>query len=233
MNSEGSRQKRVAVRDMFARIAERYDLLNRLMTFGQDRAWRRQLIDGIKLSPGERLLDVGAGSGDLAFEALARAPDITVIACDFTPEMIAVGRKRPASDAIDWVLADAEYLPFKADAFDAVVSGFLLRNVTRLERALQEQHRILKPDGRLAALDTTPPQSAWLGPLMRFHFYRVIPTLGRLFAGDVEAYLYLPASTDAFITAGELAGKLKQLGFNRIAYIKRMLGAIALHWAQK
>lgn len=233
MNQESRKEKRIEVRAMFARIAERYDLLNRLMTFGQDRAWRRELIDGIKLSAGERLLDVGAGSGDLAFEALTRTPDISVIACDFTPEMIAVGRRRPGSGAIDWVLADAENLPFKAEVFDAVVSGFLLRNVTRLGRALMEQHRILKTDGRLAALDTTPPQSSWVGPLMRFHFYRVIPTLGRLFADDEEAYRYLPASTDAFIKAGELAGALKQLGFKRIVYVKRMLGAIALHWAQK
>lgn len=233
MTNAEQAEKRAAVRDMFARIAERYDLLNRLMTFGRDRAWRSELMRGVKLKAGDRLLDVGAGSGDLAIEAMTHASDIHIIACDFTPEMIAVGRNRPQSGPIEWVLADAENLPFKAQAFDAVVSGFLLRNVTRLERALSEQHRILKTSGRLAALDTTPPQSAWLGPLMRVYFYHVIPTLGRLFAGDVEAYQYLPASTDAFITAGELASMLRQLGFNRINYVKRMLGAIALHWAQK
>jgi demethylmenaquinone methyltransferase/2-methoxy-6-polyprenyl-1,4-benzoquinol methylase len=233
MVSETEKNKRVQVRKMFARIAKRYDLLNSLMTFGQDRSWRKELIEGVHLNSGERLLDVGAGSGDLAFEARRQAEYSTVVACDFTPEMITVGRKRPEANEILWVLADAENLPFKDSTFDVVVSGFLLRNVSDVGIALAEQHRTLRERGRLGALDTTPPESVFLRPLLRFHFYRVIPTLGRLFAGDVDAYLYLPTSTEAFLSAGALARKMKEKGFRGIGYAKRMLGAIALHWAYK
>ena len=218
---------------MFARIAGRYDLLNRLMTLGQDQSWRRELLRGLKLSDGERLLDLGAGSGDIAFEALQQSRDLSVVACDFTPEMIAIGRKRPEADGIHWVLADAEHLPFKNESFDAIVSGFLLRNVSSVERTLSEQHRALRALGRLGALDTTPPQSAWTRPLLRFHLHRVIPMLGRLFAGDLEAYQYLPSSTESFLSAGALAEILKQQGFRSIGYVRRMFGTIAIHWAQK
>jgi demethylmenaquinone methyltransferase/2-methoxy-6-polyprenyl-1,4-benzoquinol methylase len=221
------------VRSMFARIARRYDLLNRLMTFGQDRSWRRELLHGLDLKAGDRLLDIGTGSGDIAFEARRQLDDLKIVACDFTPEMLAVGRNRPEAHDIQWVLADAENLPFKAQVFDAVASGFLLRNVTSVDRALAEQHRALNEYGRLGALDTTPPQSAWMRPLLRFHFHRVIPLLGRLIAGDQEAYQYLPSSTEAFLTAGALARKLKAQGFRGIGYVKRMLGTIAIHWAQK
>jgi demethylmenaquinone methyltransferase/2-methoxy-6-polyprenyl-1,4-benzoquinol methylase len=233
MMDEVKKSKRVQVRNMFARIANRYDMLNSLMTFGQDRSWRKELIEGVHLNSGERVLDIGTGSGDLAFEAMRQAEHLDVVACDFTPEMINVGRKRPEADGILWVLADAENLPFKDGTFDVVVSGFLLRNVSDVGIALAEQHRTLKERGRLGTLDTTPPQSALLRPLLRFQFYHVIPTLGRLFAGDVDAYIYLPTSTEAFLSASALAKKMKEKGFRGIGYVKRMLGAIALHWANK
>jgi demethylmenaquinone methyltransferase/2-methoxy-6-polyprenyl-1,4-benzoquinol methylase len=218
---------------MFARIAQRYDLLNRLMTFGQDQSWRRELLRGVKLSAGDRLLDIGTGSGDIALEARRHSENLCIIACDFTPEMIAIGQDRPKADGIHWVLADAENLPFRQEAFDVIVSGFLLRNVTSVERTLAEQHRTLNREGRLGALDTTPPQSAWIRPLLRFHFHRVIPLLGKIFAGDHEAYQYLPSSTEAFLSAHALAKKMREQGFRGIGYVKRMLGTIAIHWAHK
>lgn len=233
MTSRVDSDKATQVRAMFARIAGRYDLLNRLMTFGQDRVWRRELIRGARPRAGDRLLDIGAGSGDLAFEARRQIAGLSIVACDFTREMIDVGRARPESSDIQWVLADAENLPFREGTFDVVVSGFLLRNVTSLERALAEQHRALREHGRLAALDTTPPDSAWLKPFIRFHFHRVIPLLGRVLAGDLEAYQYLPSSTESFFPARALAEKMKEQGFQAVSYVTRMSGTIAIHWAQK
>jgi demethylmenaquinone methyltransferase/2-methoxy-6-polyprenyl-1,4-benzoquinol methylase len=233
MSSAQRNDKAHKVRAMFARISRKYVLLNKLMTLGQDQAWRRELIEGVNLNGSDHLLDVGTGSGDLAFEAHRQSEGLNIVACDFTPEMIRVGRARPDADNVQWVLADVENLPFRENSFDAVVSGFLLRNVTSVDQALAEQHRTLKPGGRFGALDTTPPQASWLAPLIRFHFHRVIPLLGGVLAKDREAYQYLPDSTEAFLSAGTLAQKLKQQGFQGIGYVKRMLGTIAMHWAHK
>ncbi|HPO57410.1 MAG TPA: class I SAM-dependent methyltransferase, partial [Anaerolineaceae bacterium] len=144
---KADRDKAGYVREMFARIAPRYDLMNRLMTGGQDRAWRREVIARAGLQPGQRLLDLGAGTGDLAFEALRRHPGVQVVAADFTPAMLQVGRKRPEPHP-GWAAADALRLPFPDESFDALVSGFLLRNVADLDQALAEQYRVLRPGGR-------------------------------------------------------------------------------------
>jgi len=233
MNEPDPRTRAESVRAMFARIARRYDLLNRLMTFGRDRAWRREAVAALKLERGARLLDIGAGTGDLAFTARSVQPAARVVACDFTREMLDQGRARPGAAAVDWVLADAVALPFAARTFDAAVSGFLLRNVVDLDRALREQLRVLKPGGRLAALDTTPPRPGPLAPLARFQLRYVIPALGRLVAGDSAAYRYLPATTEAFASAERLAERMAAAGLRQVAFRRRMLGTIAIHHGRK
>jgi demethylmenaquinone methyltransferase/2-methoxy-6-polyprenyl-1,4-benzoquinol methylase len=218
---------------MFARIAGRYDLLNRLMTFGRDAAWRREAVEYLELALDNRVLDVGAGTGDLSFACLEAHPQVRVVACDFTREMLTIGKHRNGAERIAWVLADAGHLPFAASSFDGVVSGFLLRNVDDLAGTLGEQRRVLLPGGRLASLDTTPPRPNPLRPLIRFHFRRVIPLLGRLIAGDEAAYRYLPSSTESFATAEQLAGLLRDTGLARVRFKRRMLGTIAIHHAEK
>jgi demethylmenaquinone methyltransferase/2-methoxy-6-polyprenyl-1,4-benzoquinol methylase len=233
MSEKVSNARADDVRAMFARIARRYDLLNRLMTFGRDRAWRREAVARLELAKGQRVLDVGAGTGDLAFTILDSQAGTHVVACDFTREMLAVGRSRPGSTAISWVLADAGRLPFAAASFEGVVSGFLLRNVSALDDALREQVRVLKPGGRLASLDTTPPCPGPLAPLVHFQLRRVIPALGRLVAGDAAAYRYLPRSTEAFASAERLAERLRSAGLAGVQFVRRMLGTIAIHWGRK
>lgn len=221
------------VQRMFGRIAHRYDLMNRLMTLGQDVRWRRELIDRLELSPDSVVLDLGAGTGDIALEAIKRCPDATVIASDFTAEMVLVGRERPGGEKIDWVIADAMHLPFASGQADAVVSGFLLRNVPDMGRTLTEQHRVLKAGGRAASLDTSPPRDNWLRPFLQFHLHMVIPLLGRLIAGDSEAYTYLPDSTEQFLTAESLAERFQQAGFQAVSFVRRMLGTIGIHWGER
>jgi demethylmenaquinone methyltransferase/2-methoxy-6-polyprenyl-1,4-benzoquinol methylase len=233
MKDLDSEERAENVRAMFARIAWRYDLLNRLMTFGRDRAWRREAVDRLELRGGGRVLDVGAGTGDLSKACLEANSDALIVACDFTREMLELGKSRPGAGRIAWVLADAERLPFASEIFDGVVSGFLLRNVVDLDRALCEQVRVLKPGGRFASLDTTPPGSGVLSPLIRFYLRRVIPLLGRLVAGDAAAYRYLPASTEAFTAAERLAERLRSAGLEAVGFTRRMLGTIAIHWGQK
>ncbi len=221
------------VRAMFARIAGRYDLLNGLMTLGQDTNWRRQAVRRLAPAPGARVLDLGTGTGDLAFEVRRQAPGARVVAADFTPEMMALGRERPAGDQVDWLVADALNLPFARDTFGGVISGFLMRNVIDVDRALAEQWRTLRPGGTLVCLDTTPPRPGPLRPLLTFHLHRVVPLLGRLVAGDAEAYNYLPDSTEGFLAAEALADRMAHAGFEAVGFVRRMLGTVAIHWARK
>ncbi len=229
-------ERSLYVREMFGRIAARYDLMNRLMTAGQDVRWRKQVIDLAALPRGGWLLDLGAGTGDLTRLALERSQDAHAVAADFTLEMMQVGKKRlsdePEGD-LTWLGADAVQLPFEDNIFDAVISGFLLRNVANLPQALSEQLRVLKPSGRWVALDTSPPSRSPIAPLLRFHLHTIIPALGRLIAGQVEAYKYLPDSTESFLEPEQLADLLKQAGYEDIGFERRMLGTIAIHWGRK
>ena len=218
------------VRATFSRIADHYDLLNRLMTLGQDSSWRRQTVQRLSPPPGHCTLDLGAGTGELAAEVLRQQPHGRVIAVDLTPEMIQVGKNRYPQFDIDWVIADSAELPFASRAFSGVISGFLLRNVSPLEKTLEEQRRVLAPDGIWTALDTTRPKMNLLWPLLSFYLKVIIPRLGRWIARNAEAYTYLPESTLAFLSAEELAQTVEQAGINDVGFVRRMFGTIAIHW---
>ncbi|MGE5641620.1 MAG: ubiquinone/menaquinone biosynthesis methyltransferase [Byssovorax cruenta] len=218
------------VQNMFTKIAKRYDLMNRLMTGGQDIRWRKRVIELARLNSGSRLLDLGTGTGDLAREALAQFPRANVIAADFTLEMMRVGKQ---NGALNFSTADALHLPFNNSSFDAVVSGFLMRNVIDLQKALQEQYRILKKGGRIVILDTTRPKKNILSPFIWLHMHVVIPTLGGLLTGVKDAYRYLPETTEGFVTAEEMASRMASVGFRKIGYQRFMFGTIAIHWGEK
>jgi demethylmenaquinone methyltransferase/2-methoxy-6-polyprenyl-1,4-benzoquinol methylase len=222
-----------SARRLFGEVARRYDLLNRLISLGQDRRWRRLAVSRLAPRSGERVLDLGAGTGDLALETVRRFPGVGVIAADLTPEMVRLGRRRPGGQSVGWVIAEAGRLPFAQGALDGIISGFLLRNVGSLDRALVEQRRVLRPGGGWVALETTPTRRGPLQPLIELHFRLVIPLLGRLVAGRVQAYRWLTASTLGFVTAEELAERLRTAGFEGVGFRRLMLGAIAVHWAAK
>ncbi len=134
---------------------------------------------------------------------------------------------------MNWTTADALRLPFPSGSFDAVVSGFLMRNVSDVRFSLQEQYRLLKRGGRIVILDTTPPaESPWL-PLIQFHLHTVIPTLGKLISGQAEAYQYLPDSTEAFLHPEQMAMRLVETGFRKVAFQLKMFGTVAIHWGEK
>jgi demethylmenaquinone methyltransferase/2-methoxy-6-polyprenyl-1,4-benzoquinol methylase len=215
---------------MFTRIARRYDLMNRLMTGGQDIRWRKLVIQLARLRPRARLLDLGTGTGDLAREAVEQFPQANVIAADFTLEMMRVGQRR---GPLNFSSADALRLPFTDFSFDAVVSGFLMRNVIDLQQALQEQHRVLRKGGRIVILDTTRPKKNLLSPFIWLHMHVLIPLLGRALTGSSDAYRYLPETTEGFVTAENLASRMAAVGFRKIGYERLMFGTIAIHWGQK
>jgi demethylmenaquinone methyltransferase/2-methoxy-6-polyprenyl-1,4-benzoquinol methylase len=215
---------------MFTRIAKRYDLMNRLMTGGQDVRWRKQVIQLARLGNHASLLDLGTGTGDLAREAVAQFPRAKVIAADFTLEMMRVGQKH---GPLNFSSADALLLPFTDASFDAVVSGFLMRNVIDLQKAIQEQHRVLKKGGRIVILDTTRPKKNLLSPFIWLHMHVVIPLLGRLLTGSSDAYRYLPETTEGFVTAENMASRMAAAGFKKVGYQRLMFGTIAIHWGEK
>jgi len=220
------------VQGMFTRIAHRYDLMNRLMTAGQDARWRQEVIWRAALPPSGRLLDLGSGTGDLSEEALRQYSGCHVVAADFTLQMMRFGM-RHTSAAIDWSAADALRMPFPERTFDAVVSGFLLRNVTSLAQVLSEQYRVLKPGGRMVALDTTRPPRSVLSPLIGVHMKVVIPAIGQLVTGERDAYTYLPDSTAGFLRAEQLAARMAFAGFRDVGFRRLMFGTVAVHWGTK
>lgn len=218
------------VQDMFTRIAKRYDLMNRLMTGGQDIRWRKRVIELARMSNSASLLDLGTGTGDLAREALSAFPKAKVTAADFTLEMMRVGQK---TSPLDFSTADALRLPFNDSSFDAVISGFLMRNVIDLQKALDEQYRVLNNGGRIVILDTTRPKKNILSPFISFHMHFIIPALGGLLTGSKDAYRYLPETTEGFVTAEEMASRMAAAGFKKIGFQRFMFGTIAIHWGEK
>jgi demethylmenaquinone methyltransferase/2-methoxy-6-polyprenyl-1,4-benzoquinol methylase len=216
------------VKAMFGRIAGRYDLMNHLMTFGRDLAWQREAVRRTSLPAGGRLLDIGAGTGGIVCAALDRDPTLTAVAADFTLAMMTAGRSRHAERAIRWCAADALALPFREASFDAVTSGYLIRNVVDIRQAFKEQMRVLRPGGRVVCLDTSPPPPGLLQPAVRAYLRFVIPLAGRLISGDRYAYRYLPESTQHFHTPHELQGIMQQAGMSDVRYRRFMLGTVVI-----
>jgi len=221
------------VQDMFARIAARYDTMNRLMTFGQDVRWRRYVIEQANLPAGGRLLDIATGTGDIAGEGQRQVPGLQAVGGDFTIEMMQAGKRLPDRQTIRWVASDTLALPFPDDTFDAVTSGFLMRNVIDVDGAFREQLRVTRPGGRVVVLESSPPKDNLLKPFIKIHLNTVIPTLGRLITGEADAYRYLPDSTQGFRGPEELAETMRAAGFADVSYRLFMFGTIAVHVGTK
>ena len=226
-------QKAAYVNQMFGGIAEHYDRMNRLMTLGQDVRWRKLLVHSAILPAGGRLLDIATGTGDIGFEALQQIPDLRVVAADFSLPMMEAGRSKRHNDRLAWLGADTLCLPFENDTFDAVSSGFLLRNVVDVAGALREQRRVVRPGGHVVCLETSPPPDNLLKPAIDLHLKVGIPTLGRLISGSGTAYNYLPQSSIAFMAPEALAQAFQEAGLSEVRYRRLMFGTIAIHVGMK
>jgi demethylmenaquinone methyltransferase/2-methoxy-6-polyprenyl-1,4-benzoquinol methylase len=209
---------------LFGKISSRYDLMNTIITFGQDRLWRRQVVEMATVRAGGRLLDVGAGTGAIGREALRSTPGLQVTAVDFSPQMVEVGRRAPWGEKITWCLADALDLPFPDATFDAVTSGYLVRNVIDVRRAFMEQVRVAKPGGRIVCLETSPQPFSVVQPLVLFYLKVLIPLLGCLIARNRRAYRYLGDSTQAFLRPEQLASIMSSSGVKGVSCVRIMRG---------
>lgn len=227
------KERATYVQDMFGRIAGRYNLMNRLMTGGQDMRWRRFVVQQAQLPVKGKLLDLATGTGDIAFEALKVTPNVQAVGADFALPMMVVGQEQPMGQHVQWCGADATQLPFLNEAFHAVTSGYLLRNVIDIPGTLAEQRRVLKPGGRIVILDSSPPPRNLLRPFILIHLKFIIPLLGRLISSDASAYQYLPESTQAFKTPEELTEILRAAGFRNVQFQRFMFGTMCVHWGEK
>jgi demethylmenaquinone methyltransferase/2-methoxy-6-polyprenyl-1,4-benzoquinol methylase len=215
------------VRAMFDRIAVVYDLMNSVMTAGLHHRWRERAADLARLAPGDRALDVAAGTGDLALELKRRVgPTGDVVGSDFSEGMLHIAREKSAD--VRWEWADAQALPYADDEFAAATVGFGARNFADLDRGLAEMTRVVRPGGRVVVLEITVPQKPPLSSFFRVWFDRIVPLLGRL-TGDPEAYDYLPNSVKRFPDPRALAGRLDAAGLDDVRWILTAGGIIGLH----
>jgi demethylmenaquinone methyltransferase/2-methoxy-6-polyprenyl-1,4-benzoquinol methylase len=225
------------VNDVFSRVAERYDLMNDLMSGGLHRLWKSDFVSMLNPPRGEtpfRLLDVAGGTGDIAMRALkAGGANTTAVICDISPEMLDVGRRRVAdaglADRITLIEGNAEALPFDDRSFDAYTISFGIRNVTHIDKALAEARRVLKTGGHFLCLEFSQVQVPILDRVYDFHSFEVIPRLGQLAAGDAQPYQYLVESIRKFPTQERFAQMIGEAGFGNVTYRNLTGGVAAIH----
>ena len=222
------------VRDVFDSVAGRYDLMNDLMSGGVHRLWRASLIDSLRPRADMHLLDVAGGTGDMAARFL-NAGGGRVTVCDLSERMTATGRDRTTNkglvSTIDWVVGNAEALPFASSTVDAYTIAFGLRNVARIEPALAEACRVLKPGGRFLCLELSHVSLPWLQTLYDRYSFSVMPAIGAAVTGDRDAYRYLVESIRRFPPQEVLARKVAEAGFSMVSYRNLSGGIAALHAA--
>jgi demethylmenaquinone methyltransferase/2-methoxy-6-polyprenyl-1,4-benzoquinol methylase len=232
--SEG--EKASLVRALFDNVAARYDLMNDLMSGGTHRWWKTQMVAWLNPHPGQLLLDVAGGTGDIGLRALPRlaSPDAPtsgrVVVCDTSEQMLAIGRARALDQGvltgIEWVCADAERLPTADRSVDLYTVAFGLRNVTRLDAALAEARRVLKPGGRFLCLEFAPEITPLLQPLYDLYSFQIVPLLGQIVTGDRKAYAYLVESIRRFPRQSELAEMIARAGLDQIR-LRNLTGGVA------
>ena len=226
-------EKAAMVQDVFTRVASKYDIMNDVMSGGVHRLWKDAMMDWLAPRPGQRLLDVAGGTGDVAFRFLKRAGASTAVVLDMTEGMLISGRQRAEADSmaerLTWVVGDAMELPFAANTFDVYTIGFGIRNVTRIGDALAEAFRVLKPGGRLMVLEFSRIPNEMLQKAYDLYSFNVIPVLGQIVAGDRASYQYLVESIRKFPDQEAFAGMIRKAGFEQVGYRNLTMGVAALH----
>jgi len=220
------------VRDLFGSISTRYDLLNRLISFGQDQSWRRKAVQLCQLPSNGRLLDAATGTGDMALLARQEYPGASVIGLDLTLPMLQQAREKSHSDdtgRYPLLGGDSLDLPFPDDYFDAAISGFMVRNVTDVSRAFAEQRRVVRPGGRVVCLEITIPTVWPANWIFWAYFYGVIPLIGSIISGQPAAYRYLPRSVAQFLTAQQVHAAMEQVGLRQVRHQLLRMHSVALH----
>lgn len=227
-----------AIQSMFDRIAGRYDVLNRVISFSWDRTWRNRAIQEVLKSGHELILDLGAGTGDLTFSAARKLTgNGRVVGLDVSRQMLKLARLKQSSaihgERTCFVQGSAMFSPFKDSMFDGVMTAFVLRNVSDLALFFAQAFRVLKDGGRFVSLDMFPPSKTWFAGLYSLYFYRLVPWIGGLLAQDHGAYKYLAESVESFGPPERVTELLEQAGFKAVRIRRFLNGAVCLHVAEK
>lgn len=221
------------VHGVFTSVASRYDIMNDVMSGGIHRLWKDAMMDWLAPRPGQRLLDVAGGTGDIAFRFLRRAPSASAVVCDMTEGMLLEGQKRAEAESfagrLDWVVGDAMALPFETASFDVYTISLGIRNVTRPEDALAEAFRVLRPGGRLMVLEFSQLPNEGLQKLYDLYSFNVIPAMGQAIVGDRASYQYLVESIRQFPDQDRFAAMISAAGFEQVKYRNLTMGVCALH----
>lgn len=226
-------EKAGRVQGVFNSVASKYDIMNDVMSVGIHRVWKDAMMDWLAPRPGQRLLDVAGGTGDISFRFLKRAGHGHATVLDLTEPMLVEGRKRAEAaqmaDSLDWVVGDAMALPFDDNTFDVYTISFGIRNVTRPQDALTEAYRVLKPGGRLMVLEFSQLPNPGLQKLYDLYSFNVIPRMGKLIANDYDSYQYLVESIRKFPDQDTFLSMIRAAGFENAKYRNLSMGIAALH----
>ena len=226
-------EKAGMVRSLFSDVANKYDIMNDVMSVGIHRIWKEAMMDWLAPRPGQRLLDVAGGTGDVAFKFLKRAGYGHATVCDLTEGMLVEGRKRAEAeamaDSLDWVVGDAMHLPFEDNSFDVYTISFGIRNVTRPQEALNEAYRVLRPGGRLMVLEFSQLPNPMMQKAYDLYSFNVIPRMGQVIANDRDSYQYLVESIRNFPDQETFLAMVRKAGFGQAKYRNLTMGIAALH----
>jgi demethylmenaquinone methyltransferase/2-methoxy-6-polyprenyl-1,4-benzoquinol methylase len=226
-------EKAGKVRELFSEVANKYDVMNDVMSMGIHRIWKEAMMDWLAPRPGQKLLDVAGGTGDVSFKFLKRAGQGHATVCDLTEGMLIEGRKRAEAeamqDSLDWVVGDAMDLPFEDSTFDVYTISFGIRNVTRPQEALNEAYRVLKPGGRLMVLEFSQLPNPMMQKAYDLYSFNVIPQMGHMIANDRDSYQYLVESIRNFPDQETFLGMVRTAGFENAKYRNMTMGIAALH----
>ncbi|OCX63404.1 bifunctional demethylmenaquinone methyltransferase/2-methoxy-6-polyprenyl-1,4-benzoquinol methylase [Thioclava sp. SK-1] len=221
------------VHGVFSKVASKYDIMNDLMSVGIHRIWKDAMMDWLAPRPGQKLLDVAGGTGDVAFRFLNRAPGATATVCDMTESMLIAGQQRAEAEdmaqRLDWVVGDAMALPFESNSFDTYTISFGIRNVTRVQDALNEAYRVLKPGGRLMVLEFSQIPNELMQKAYDLYSFNIIPVMGQIVANDRDSYQYLVESIRKFPDQDTFLGMIRKAGFEQASYRNMTMGIAALH----
>lgn len=233
MATENTTDFTLQTREMFTSIAPRYDFLNRLLSVGQDKYWRKRAVDLLDPMETDHILDVATGTCDMVIEIARRNLSVQIYGIDFSQRMLELGRTKVSqknyNKSTSFQIGSGECLPFANESFDGIICAFGIRNFASVQMGLREFYRVLKPGGRIVILEFSLPQNKLLNKVYEWYFNLILPKIGNLISGHSNAYTYLPESVVNFPNQKTLVEWIKKIGFKKVSFKNLTFGIVSIH----